>query len=163
MGLAPKPENQHGGGPMRIHRLTTTQIRHAKPGLLNDGGGLMLQTTAGKDGRRNQSWLFRYSLPQTIISKNCRPRLRTRDMGLGPLATISVSEAREKARQFRQQRLDGIDPIEQRKVQRGEARRQAARTKTFAECVSEYITALAGAPASTASSGSAPYSGSRSL
>jgi integrase len=126
---------------MHVHRLTTAQIRHAKPGLLNDGGGLLLQTTDGKDGRRNQSWLFRYSLAETVISKNGKPRLRTRDMGLGPLATVSVTEAREKARQLRQQRLDGIDPIEHRKVQRGELVKQAARAKTFQEVALEYVRA----------------------
>ncbi|SRR6266536_5873925 len=126
---------------MRIHRITATQIRHAKPGLLNDGGGLMLQTSVGKDGRRNQSWIFRYSLPDIVVSSNGRPRLRTRDMGLGPLSTIGVTEAREKARQLRQQRLDGIDPIEHRNVQRGLIRQQAAKVKTFAECAFEYVAA----------------------
>src|SRR6267142_2265654 len=59
-----------------------------------------------KNGKRfNRSWIFRY-----------RVNGRLRDMGLGSLDTLSLSEARDRAREQRQKRLDGIDPIEQRRA-----------------------------------------------
>jgi len=127
---------------MHIHRLSAAKIRNAKPGqLLNDGGGLMLQTTRGKDGRKNQSWLFRYALSEVIVSKHGRPRQRSRDMGLGPLATLSLHEAREKAKLLRQQRLEGIDPIEHRKARLAEKQQEIARIRTFDQCVHGYVSA----------------------
>jgi hypothetical protein len=125
---------------VRTHRLSPGKVRHAKPGkLLNDGGGLLLQTTLGKDGRKNQSWLFRYSLPESVVSKNGNKRRRTRDMGLGPLVTISLHEARETARQLRQLRLQGVDPIEDRKARRAAAAIEAGKAKTFDECRNDYF------------------------
>ena len=35
---------------------------------------------------------------------------RRREMGLGPLAILSLAEARERANECRKMRLDGIDP-----------------------------------------------------
>ena len=65
------------------------------PGRYGDGQGLYLQIT--KPGTK--SWLFRYE-------RNGRERW----MGLGPFHTISLQEARERARKARQQLLDGRDP-----------------------------------------------------
>src|SRR5262249_1296912 len=103
-----------------------------------DGGGLYLQVTKGKSGL-NRSWLYRFERPEIVASKNGKPRKRTRDMGLGPVATISLHEAREKARQLRQLRLDGIDPIEDRKAKLAEQQQEAARVKTFEECALGYV------------------------
>ena len=50
-----------------IGRLTFNRIKNAKPrpggktALLCDGGGLWLQVSAGKDGRANKSWIFRFA------------------------------------------------------------------------------------------------------
>ena len=121
-----------GAQEMQIHRLSAAKVRNAKPGLHADGGGLYLQVTCGKD-RVSRSWLFRYSLPEIIISASGKPHRRTRDAGLGPTATVSLSEARELARQYRQLRLQGIDPIEQRRAQRAAAALDAARSMTFDE------------------------------
>src|SRR6266487_3208147 len=87
-----------GAQEMQIHRLSAAKVRNAKPGLHADGGGLYLQVTCGKD-RVSRSWLFRYSLPEIIISASGKPHRRTRDAGLGPTATVSLSEAREPSRQ----------------------------------------------------------------
>jgi integrase len=62
-------------------------------------------------------------------------------MGLGALHTVTLAEAREKARKYRHQRLDGIDPIELRKVERAEQRLAAAKTMTFRACAEAYIKA----------------------
>ena len=48
-------------------------------------------------------------------------------MGVGPLHTIGLAEARNRAAGFRLQRHDGVDPIERRRAERLEARLDAAK------------------------------------
>jgi integrase len=93
--------------PIKLERaLSPLKVKNAKPGMYADGGNLYLQVTASKDGKRfNRSWIFRY-----------RVAGRLRDMGLGSVDTLSLSEARERAREQRKQRLDGIDPIDARRA-----------------------------------------------
>ncbi len=62
-------------------------------------------------------------------------------MGLGPVTTLTLAEAREKARDCRKLLLDGIDPIDHRKGQRTQATLDAARAMTFQECAEAYIEA----------------------
>jgi integrase len=68
-----------------------------------DGGGLYLQVTKTASGRINKSWLYRYAVAG-----------RERQMGLGCLSEVRLSAARQKAAECREQRLEGIDPIEAR-------------------------------------------------
>jgi integrase len=93
--------------PIKLERqLSPLKVKNAKPGMYADGGSLYLQVTASKDGKRfNRSWIFRY-----------RVAGRLRDMGLGSVDILSLSEARERAREQRKQRLDGIDPIDARRA-----------------------------------------------
>ncbi len=93
--------------PIKLERqLSPLKVKNAKPGMYADGGCLYLQVTASKDGKRlNRSWIFRF-----------RVAGRLRDMGLGSIDTLSLSEARERAREQRKQRLDGIDPIDARRA-----------------------------------------------
>jgi integrase len=93
--------------PIKLERqLSPLKVKNAKPGMYADGGCLYLQVAPSRDGKRlNRSWIFRY-----------RVNGRLRDMGLGSVDTLSLSEARERAREQRQKRLDGIDPIEQRRA-----------------------------------------------
>jgi hypothetical protein len=53
-----------------------------------------------------RSWIFRFTLGR-----------RTRDMGLGALANVSLVRARAKAAEARKHRDEGIDPIEQAQAQ----------------------------------------------
>jgi hypothetical protein len=82
-----------------------------------DGGGLHLQVTKTRAGELNNSWLFRYSVGG-----------RERQMGLGSLTEVKLAGARRKAAECREQRLDGIEPIEARESARWLA---AARGVTF--------------------------------
>ena len=110
-----------------IGRLTALKVSKAmQPGMYGDGGGLYLRVTP--DGTKN--WVFRFML-------NGRPRW----MGMGPLHTIGLAEARARAAECRRQRYDGIDPIEARRAERQQARLDAARTITFKECAEKYIAA----------------------
>jgi integrase len=98
-------------------------------GLYNDGGGLCLQVG---EGGKAKSWIFRYAVGG-----------RERHMGLGSFDTFTLDEARERARQCRQLRAEGIDPIEQRKAQRhertAEARIAAKKDVTLRECAEMYL------------------------
>ncbi len=113
--------------PRVVGKLTSVSVRQAhRRGLYGDGGGLFLQVSE----RGAKSWIFRFK-------KDGRLRV----MGLGPVHTISLAEARERARQCRKLRLDGVDPIEKRRGRRVEARLEAAKALTFAECAAAYIEA----------------------
>jgi integrase len=95
--------------PIKLARaLSPLKVKTVKkPGMYADGGNLYLQVAASKDGKRlNRSWIFRY-----------RVNGRLRDMGLGSVDILSLSEARERAREQRKRRLDGIDPIDARRAQ----------------------------------------------
>ena len=106
-------------------RLTALKVDKAKwPGMYADGGGLYLRVT--HSGTKN--WVFRFML-------NGRPRW----MGVGPLHTIGLAEARNRAAAFRLQRHDGVDPIEKRRAERLEACLDAAKAVTFKECAATYI------------------------
>jgi integrase len=110
-----------------LHRLNALAVSRAtKPGLYSDGGGLYLAVS--KAGVK--SWIFRY-----------RVASGERAHGLGPLHTVSLKQARERALVCRQQRLDGIDPIEAKRAARTAAAVAAAKTATFRECAERYITA----------------------
>jgi len=121
-------ETQKAGHRARVvGKLTTVSVRQAKQrGLYGDGGGLFLQVTA----KGTKSWVFRF-----------KEGGRQRVMGLGPEHTVSLKEAREKARECRRLRLEGKDPIAQRMAERAAATLDAARAITFRECAESYIAA----------------------
>lgn len=100
------------------------------PGLYNDGGGLYLQVAdVSGTGNVTKSWCFRYMLDR-----------RARKMGLGSVNTFSLAEARERARQARQQLADGADPIEARLADRDARRRDEAERVTFKDAAGKYLT-----------------------
>jgi integrase len=110
-----------------IGRLTALKVEKAKlRGMYCDGGGLYLRVTP--DGTKN--WVFRFML-------NGRPRW----MGMGPVHTVSLAEARKRAAEHRLRRHDGIDPIEARRAERLQRRLDDARTVTFKKCAEAYIKA----------------------
>jgi integrase len=110
-----------------INRLSAPAVaRNTKPGLYSDGGGLYLQiTVAGV-----KSWLFRYM-------RNGKAR----GMGIGPLHTVTLAEARTKALNCRRQLLDDIDPLDERQAKQAEKKIVTAKTMTFNACADAYIEA----------------------
>lgn len=64
---------------------------------------------------------------------------RAREMGLGPVHTITLAEARERATQARKLRLDGIDPIERRRSERAAQRVAEATAMSFRQCGDAFI------------------------
>jgi integrase len=110
-----------------IGKLSPAKVRHlGKPGLYGDGGGLWLNIGPGG----TKSWIYRFMLDG-----------RAREMGLGPLHTIGLSEARDRARAARRLCLDGIDPIDRRHAERDARRLAAASAVTFKDCAAKYIAA----------------------
>jgi integrase len=108
-----------------LHRLSNLKVERAKqPGMYADGGGLYLRVAEGG----SKQWIYRY----TTNGHN-------RDMGLGPVRLLTLTEARERARAAGKLRLDGIDPIAYKHAQRGAAIVAAAGVKTFKECAEGFI------------------------
>jgi integrase len=109
----------------KLNRLTPLRIKSAKaPGLYSNGGGLYLQiSTFG-----TKAWVYRFMRDGVA-----------RKMGLGPLHTISLADARERALAARKQVLDGVDPIAAREAERGKAKVEAAKAVTFQQCAEKYI------------------------
>ena len=86
-----------------VQQLTEAKIRTlTKIGLHPDGAGLYLQIRPG--GAR--SWIYRFRLNG-----------KTRDMGCGALADVSLVRAREKASAARALVDDGVDPIAHTRAQ----------------------------------------------
>jgi integrase len=83
----------------QINRLVARSLPGLDtPGRHNDGGGLYLNVS--KQGAK--SWVFMFKM-----SGNKR-----REMGLGSLSTVSLADARERARGLRSTIADGIDPLQ---------------------------------------------------
>jgi integrase len=114
----------------RAGKMTALRVaaiaRSKVPGYYGDGGGLFLQISRFGTA----SWVFRY-----------RVAGRLREMGLGSLDTIGLADARERARKAREQRLDGLDPIEQRKAARLAVQLDSAKAVSFKDCARRYIAA----------------------
>ena len=108
-----------------INRLTALKVNKLKtPGRYADGGGLWLKISEGG----GKSWQFRYTRHGAH-----------RHMGLGPLMSVSLLEARERAKQARQVLLDGRDPIEARRDAEVSLRLETARAMTFAQAAESFL------------------------
>jgi integrase len=112
-----------------LSRLSAAEVKKlAKiPGRHSDGGGLVLQV----DPRSGvASWIFRFMLAG-----------RARTAGLGPIDTVSLREARDKALRMRKQLVDGKDPLDEKHAVLLAAHAARAKTLTFQECAAAYIAA----------------------
>jgi integrase len=84
-----------------IGKLNPTQVKTLKePGRYVDGKGLILEVKPGG----SKSWVAR-------LQRNGRRR----DYGLGSLHDVSLSEARDKAWEYRRLLRSGLDPLEVKK------------------------------------------------
>lgn len=110
-----------------MSRLSSLAVGRLKePGMYADGGGLYLQIS--RTGTK--SWIFRFAMEG-----------REREMGLGPLHTIGLSDARLLATEARKLKLKGEDPIEARRAERQAKRLDDARAMTFKQASAAYIKA----------------------
>ena len=107
---------------MATEKLTSLKVRHATaPGRYGDGNGLYLNVRP--NGSR--AWLLRYKLPGG----------KTRDMGLGSLADVTLAEARDLASKARGKIRAGTDPIAARSTPQPEA----PLLRTFRQVAEEYV------------------------
>jgi len=124
--------------PKKAKELGDMAVRNLKaPGLYAVGGvaGLMLQVLdprKGADGRETQarSWVLRVMVGG-----------KRRDMGLGGYPDVTLTGAREAARDARAKIERGVDPIEDRKALKSALRSVAAKVVTFEEAAAAYIAA----------------------
>ena len=92
----------------KMNRLTAKSVAATQArGYYADGGGHYLQVSEWG----SKSWIFRYMLAG-----------KSTDLGLGPLHTVTLAEARQKATEYRKLLLDGVDP----RAARERARQQRA-------------------------------------
>ncbi len=108
-------------------RLTAKEVeKKSTPGLYGDGGGLTLQIT--KAGVK--SWLYRYMIEGKAYA-----------MGLGPVHTITLADARQKAAEARKLVIEGGNPLEVKRQRLLDAEMAKAKLMTFDQCASAYIEA----------------------
>jgi integrase len=107
-------------------RLTAKRVLKARkrPGRYADGAGLYLQVTSPQAA----SWILRYERDG-----------HERWFGLGPLHTVGLAEARERAKAARLSLLDGVDPVDARKAARAARALEAAKLVTFQECAENHF------------------------
>jgi integrase len=104
-----------------------------------------LQVTRSRTGGINRNWVFRFQFDGSRDPETGRVTGR-HDLGIGPLHTISLAEARETALGYRKQIKAGINPLDakiadkaDRKLQAQAARAERARALTFKDCADRYI------------------------
>jgi integrase len=108
--------------PRQTNRLTDASARAAvKKGRHADGRGLYLNVS--KTG--SKSWVYVW-----------REKGRHREMGLGPYPTVTLAMARRKADEARLARIDGRDPIAEKRRSTG---------ATFSDAVKAFLASKSGA------------------
>jgi hypothetical protein len=107
----------------QLERLTTRQVRSLGRGWHSDGGGLYLRV----DANDRRYWFFRFGARGAKY------------LTLGPIHTITLGRAREKARACRELLVDGLDPREERAALRLTARVEAAKRVTFAQAADRFF------------------------
>ena len=87
-----------------MHKLKNKQLLHLTKGKYHDGKGLYITITRPGTGK----WSYRYRIDH-----------KSREMGLGTFPEISIVDARQKAEDNRRLVLNQIDPIEEKKKDKG--------------------------------------------
>ena len=86
----------------------------------------------------SRAWVLCVALG-TRTNRSGKEVVRRLNMGLGPFPEVSLAEAREKARELRKQVREGIDPLQEKREAKARDAKQAAKSKTFAECALAFI------------------------
>ncbi|MGB3490751.1 MAG: integrase arm-type DNA-binding domain-containing protein [Xanthobacteraceae bacterium] len=107
--------------------LTALQVKNAKAGTrLSDGAGLRLDVD--RNGRG--AWSLRYTSPVTG---------KERLMAIGPLADVSLADARDLVAAARSQIRKRIDPLDVKRIEREAAKVQERKAVTFRAYAETYI------------------------
>ena len=107
----------------KLERLTALQVHRLGIGRYPDGGNLHLHVT-----EHGRYWFFRWDVDR-----------HSRYMSLGPVHSLTLKQARERAAELRAQRLGvaGYDPKIEREAQRAAAK--VAAGHTFAKVMELYL------------------------
>lgn len=113
--------------PKKAKELSAKEVRDlSQTGFYSVGGvsGLHLQikTTTAK------SWILRAKIGS-----------KRRDIGLGGFPDVTLSQAREKAREYKEQIKNGIDPVQERLDARSRLLAAQAKAVTFEDLAAGYI------------------------
>jgi integrase len=112
--------------PRQTNRLSAISLASKPPGFHADGRGLYLSVSA----TGSRSWIQRYML-----------RGKSRDMGLGPYPSVSLSDARLAAETARTLCRAGVDPIKHRDDAHRALKIEENKSISFEECALEYFEA----------------------
>lgn len=108
-----------------IEKLTALKVtRLSEPGRYADGKGLYLQITK----THAKSWIFRYERDG-----------KERFMGLGPVHSVGLAEARDHARAARNLLANGKDPLAERNALALAAKALEQSNRDFDSCAADYI------------------------
>lgn len=117
---------------MQLNRLNAKTVATiAKPGRHADGGNLYL--VVNPSGAKTWAFLFRWKDDPSAPGPG-----RLRELGLGPLQSVSLARARELAAAAREQVAAGVDPIAARKKVR-----EKGNVPTFGEVAEAHIATMA--------------------
>ena len=105
-------------------KLTADFVKAAGVGRHGDGGGLYLSVKSAT----SRNWVMRYMIDG-----------RSREMGLGAAATVSLTEARARAAKARVDLDDGIDPLGERLPTTEQRKRDANAGITFRDLTTDYL------------------------
>jgi integrase len=116
--------------------LTASKVAQAsRRGYYGDEHGLFLKVgPAGKKRPGSKSWVFRYRVGDKLY-----------EMGLGPVHTVNLAEAREAALDYRKALLAfrqgkvADHPLAVKQAARMATKIEAAKAMTFRECAEAYI------------------------
>jgi integrase len=89
-----------------------------------------LQTSLGNEGNVRRSWVFSYERDG-----------KRRTVGLGPIHTTSLKRARQRAQELREQLLDQLDPLTEKRKVRQARLAEKAKAITFHEVMEMYLKA----------------------
>jgi integrase len=118
-----------------LKRLSARKVANAKVPkgrtrlMLCDGGGLYLKVAASASGGVSKCWVFRYEQDH-----------KRAEVGLGAVADVTLAEARDKARQYRKQLVDGINPLTAKREAVAQRRLAAAKSPmTFGQATDRFL------------------------
>lgn len=115
--------------PKKAKELSALEVsRLSEPGSHPVGGvpGLYLCVNDGE----GKSWILR-----TMVGS------KRRHLGLGGFPSVTLAQAREKARRAKEQVEAGVDPIDKRRETAAQLRREQAQFTTFEEASIQYLAA----------------------
>ena len=116
--------------PKIAKQLTDMEVRSLKkPGLHPVGGVAGLRKQVHKSG--SSSWILR----TTVAGKS-------REIGIGSVATVSLKAARERARELRVMIEQGRDPIAEKQKALSNLRHREVFKKTFDDAAAAYIASV---------------------